>query len=160
MKERHREISKLYIQMYTRLFEYARSALPNDALAEEAVQDTFVIACQKIDDLLYSQNPPGWLVVTLKKVISNTIRKQQTAQRILAAYLARDSLDVAMSYDQLELAILYNDISKTEEFVLLKEIAIDGKSYKQMAEARGISIATCRKRVQRAKEKLKNKIHM
>lgn len=40
-------IEKLYLQMYTRLFAYARSSLPNDALAEEAVQETFVIACQK-----------------------------------------------------------------------------------------------------------------
>ena len=58
------EIDRLYLQMYTRLFEYARSVLPNDALAEEAVQDTFAIACKKPEALLRSPNPPGWLVVT------------------------------------------------------------------------------------------------
>lgn len=153
------EIDRLYLQMYTRLFEYARSVLPNDALAEEAVQDTFAIACKKPEALLRSPNPPGWLVVTLRNVISNTIRKQKTAQRILAEHLVSNGIDMATSRDYLDLEILYGDISQTEEFKLLKEMALDGKSYQQMAESRGITLATCRKRVQRAREKLQKKIH-
>ena len=47
MKARYsKEIDRLYLQMYPMLFEYARSSLSNDALAEEAVQDAFTIACQ------------------------------------------------------------------------------------------------------------------
>ena len=66
---------------------------------------------------------------------------------------------MATSRDYLDLEILYGDISQTEEFKLLKEMALDGKSYQQMAESRGITLATCRKRVQRAREKLQKKIH-
>lgn len=88
-------IDKLYLQMYARLFEYARSSLANDALAEEAVQDTFAIACQRPEALLNSPNPPGWLVITLKNVISNTLRRQQTAQRVLSGYCADHGLDMS-----------------------------------------------------------------
>ena len=53
------EIERLYLQMYAMLFEYARASLSSDALAEEAVQDTFHIACQKPDELFSSPNPEG-----------------------------------------------------------------------------------------------------
>ena len=52
----------------------------------------------------------------------------------------------------------YDDIADTEEFKLLKEMAIDGRSYLEMADSRNISIDACRKRVQRAKETLRKKI--
>lgn len=161
MKEQQRQaIDKLYLSMYSRLFEYARSVLPNDALAEEAVQDTFTIACNKPEALLNSPNPPGWLVITLKHVISNTLRKQKLAQRVLAEHLASSKIDVTASHDHLNLEILYDDIAHTDDFKLLKEMALDGRSYQQMAESRGISQATCRKRVQRAREKLQKKLHI
>jgi len=44
--QQHREIEKLYVEMYELLLAYARSSLKNEALAEEAVQETFRIACR------------------------------------------------------------------------------------------------------------------
>ena len=38
-------IEKLYYEMYDLLLGYAQWALENDALAEEAVQETFQTAC-------------------------------------------------------------------------------------------------------------------
>ena len=45
-------IAQLYREMYRKLVVYAENAL-NDSLAEEAVQDTFRIACSKYDELMY-----------------------------------------------------------------------------------------------------------
>lgn len=154
-----RAIDKLYLQMYPRLFEYARSILENDALAEEAVQDTFAIACQKPDALLNSPKPAGWLMITLKNVISNSIRKQQTAKRILAEYCAMHGVELATTRDHLDVNTMYGDLSQSDDFILLKEMAVDGRSCLQMAESRGITLATCRKRIQRARERLQKKIH-
>ena len=39
------QISKLYREMYGRMFAYASSVLQNWHLADEAVQDTFCIFC-------------------------------------------------------------------------------------------------------------------
>lgn len=161
MKARYSiEIDRLYLQMYPMLFEYARSSLANDALAEEAVQDTFAIACQKPEALCESTNPEGWLVNTLKNVLSNTIRSQNIARRILLDYFATNIHDISASSDRVELEILYDDIADLEEFKLLKEIALDGKSYLEMAQARGITVGTCRKRVERAKKVLKKRIQL
>jgi len=37
-------------------------------------------------------------------------------------------------------------------------MAVNGRSHKEMAESRGISVNACKKRVQRAKEVLRKKI--
>lgn len=159
MKARYsKEIDRLYLQMYPMLFEYARSSLSNDALAEEAVQDTFTIACQKPEALCESFNPEGWLVNTLKNVLSNTIRSQNTAKRILLDYFATNHNEISFSNDHIDLDVLYNNIADLEEFKLLKEMALDGRSYQEMATRRNISIATCRKRVERARKVLRKKI--
>ena len=70
-------IEQLYLEMHDMLICYARSALEEDGLAEEAVHETFYIACQKPEQLCGSPNPKGWLVQTLKFTIKNmTIDKQ------------------------------------------------------------------------------------
>ena len=159
MKAQHeKEIDRLYLQMYPMLFEYARSTLSNDALAAEAVQDTFLIACQKPEAICESQNPQGWLVNTLKNVLSNTVRKQNSAKRILLNYFESTKNEISYSEDNIDLHLLYGKVADSEEFQLLKEMAIDGRSYEEMADSRGISIATCRKRVERAKKMLRKKI--
>ncbi len=159
MEQRYRqEIDRLYLEMYPLLFSYARSSLANDALAEEAVQDTFLIACQKPEELLESPNPLGWLMMVLKYVISNTLRRQAAARRILADYVSVNAEGLLYAHDRLNLDVLYGKVAKTEEFQMLKEMALDGKSYLEMAEARHIHVDTCRKRVQRAREFLQKKL--
>lgn len=159
MNARHsQEIEQLYLEMYPKLFAYACSVLDNDALAEEAVQDTFNIACQKAEELCESRNPNGWLVNTLKFVISNEVRSRGIAKRILMNYFASNVDDITISNDKISLEVIYSDIADTEEFKLLKEMALDGKSHLEMAQARGITVAACRKRVQRAKEFLQKMI--
>ena len=155
-----KEIDRLYLQMYAMLFEYARSSLSSDALAEEAVQDTFIIACQKPEALCNSSNPKGWLVNTLKNVLSNTKRSQNIAKRILLDYFSCNIDDISVSDDRIGVEIMYDDIADSEEFKLLKEMALDGLSYMEMAQNRGITVGACRKRVERAKKVLQKKIHL
>lgn len=161
MNERYRkEIDDLYLQMYDLLFEYARSSLSNDSLAEEAVQDTFYIACKKPEAVCESPNPKGWLVNTLKYVISNTIRSHSTANRILKDYFESNLSEISASNDLHGIEVLYGDIAESDELKLLKEMVLDGMSHLEMAQERGISVAACRKRIQRAKEFLRKKFNL
>lgn len=159
MNERYgKEIADLYRQMYCLLFEYARSSLANDALAEEAVQDTFRIACQKPEALCNSANPKGWLLSTLKNVISNTQRSRAASSRVLKDYFSSQLTQITASDDLEGIEILYEDIANSDEFALLKEMALDGLSHLEMAQKRGIRVEACRQRMQRAKEILQKKI--
>ena len=151
------KIEQLYLEMYDMLITYARCSFEEESLAEEAVQETFQIACQKPDKLCESVNPKGWLVNTLKFTIRNMKRGRECARQILSSYLITQNECIAFSEDKLSLQLLYEDISYTEEFKLIKEMAIDGRSHLEMAKARGISVSACKKRVQRAKEILQKK---
>ena len=145
--------------MYDMLTAYARSSLSEEALAEEAVQETFRIACQKPEDLCDSPNPKGWLVNTLKFTIQNTKRSQESARQLLSEYLAEQSRQILYTDDKVSLDVLYENVADLEAFKLLKEMAIDGKSHLEMAQSRGISVAACKKRVQRAKDLLQKKLY-
>lgn len=151
-------IEQLYFEMYDMLLSYARCSFEEKSLAEEAVQETFQIACQKPDQLCGSINPKGWLVNTLKFTIRNMKRSRENARQILSTYLIAQNEPVAYSEDNLPLRLMYEDVADTEEFKLIKEMAIDGKSHLEMAKARGISVNACKKRVQRAKETLRRRI--
>ena len=161
MKARYKlEIERLYLQLYPLLFEYARSSLSSDSLAEEAVQDTFRIACQKPEAMLNSPNPEGWIMNTLKNVLKNTIRNQNISRRILLDYFASNINDITVTNDRVGLEILYEDVADLEEFKMVKAMALEGKSYLEMSQELGISMEACRKRMQRARETLRKKIKL
>ena len=155
--DQRKRIEEFYLEMYDRLFIYARSALDNESLAEEAIQETFRIVCMKPEDLLSSPNPKGWIVNTLKYTIQNMKRSRDKANVLLTQYLAANS-SVAFSEDRISLEVTYENVARSEEFSLIKEMAVDGRSHMEMAQSRGISVAACKKRVQRAKEFLRRKI--
>ena len=157
--EQNRKIEKLYCEMFEKMMIYACSSLDSEALAEEAVQETFRIACQKPEQLCESVNPQGWLVQTLKYTIRNIKSNRATAERIVEKYLTAQTKDFSFSEDHLDLHILYENVADTEEFRLLAEMVIEGKSHLEIANSRGISVSACKKRMQRAKETLREKIN-
>ena len=158
MEDNHHDlIEELYLEMYDMLLSYSYSIFKEMSLAEESVQETFRIACQKPEDVFKSQNPKGWLVNTLKFTIRNIKRNQESGQQILTRYLALQTESVAFSMDKMSLEVMYENVADLEEFKLVKEMAIDGKSHLEMAQERGISVAACKKRMQRAKEILRKK---
>lgn len=150
--EYSRRIENLYLDMYERLFTYSRCTFQSDSLAEEAVQETFRIACMKPEALCNSVNPEGWLVVTLKNVIANMQRSRAAASRILTDYVSAQAEELAISEDRVDFAILYEDVAELEEYKLLKEMVLEGKSHLEMAKAHGITVSACKKRVQRQKK--------
>lgn len=151
-------IEELYLEMFDKLKAYARSFVKSEALAEEAVQETFRIACQKPESVCNSPNPHGWIFLTLKNTIRNIQSNRANAKRLLEMYLWMYADDVKFFDDSLSVEVTYENVADTEEFQILKEMAVDGKSHEEMAKARGISVSACKKRVQRAKEKLQQKL--
>ena len=156
--EQRRFIEKMYLSMFELLMAYACSSLESESIAEEAVQETFRIACLKPEAVINSPNPKGWLIKTLKNVIRNTKRKQAGALKLLSEYLATQNNRAGISEDTISLEVIYGNVAELEEFKLIKEMAVDGLSQLEMAQARGISLDACKKRVQRAKKYLRNKI--
>lgn len=152
-------IEELYQKMYDALYIYAKSVLHEETLAEEAVQDTFCIACARRNQIFSSSNPKGWLINTLKNVMKNMVRKQvrlnQTILQLLAA--SKEINDISTPIDW-NVEILYEDIAESADFKLLKMVELDNYSMREAAEELGISISACKKRAQRARDNLRKKL--
>ena len=159
MKEKYKKlIVELYVEQYRHLLGYAKSSLKNEALAEEAVQEAFSIACAKAEQLYACPNPRGWMVNTLKFVVANMKRRQEVASKIVSDYMG-DQIDVLPApSEQLDPDLLYGNVADSEEFRLMKAIALEGRSLIELAEDMGISVDACKKRVQRARKLLQRKI--
>lgn len=152
------QISKLYMEMYGRMFAYALSILQDSGLAEEAVQDSFCILCAKADEALAKENPNGWLMRTLQNVIRNMKRQRAAMNRLIMTSLRMENLKEALVYDEEDVDLLYGDVAGRSDFKLLKRIVLDNYSMLEAADEFGITVEACKKRVQRIKKLLKNKL--
>lgn len=150
-------MEQLYRENFNRLYMYAKTQLRVDGLAQEAVQETFRIACEKADDVFASPNPQGWLMRTLQNVIRNMKRSQIRAGYLVAMITDKAADGDYITYDEPDIDVLYGDIAERDDYQLLKRIAVDRSSMVELAEERGISIEACKKRVQRAKKTLRKK---
>lgn len=159
MKERYiLLILDLYQKQYDPLLGYAKSSLKNCSLAEEAVQEAFCIAMSKPEAIGESPNPQGWLVLTLRNIISNMKRRQKVARGVVSSYMG-DQIDMLPGpCMQTSPELLYADLADTQEFRLMCAIALDGKSMIELADEMGISVSACKKRVQRARKFLQKKM--
>lgn len=150
------EIEKLYKEMYPALHVYAVRILGDAALAEEAVQDAFCIACAKREKFLSSPNPQGWIMLTLKHVMQNMLRTQAKLLRLLSLEEGEDL--PAGSGELMSVDLLFGDVAGSEDFRLLKRVALDQCTMPELARELGVSVEACKKRVQRARKRLQKKL--
>lgn len=153
-KEQEIAIEQLYEEMLHPLLAYAQSTLNDRALAEEAVQDTFRIACAKVNDLLSSENPKGWLTKTLKNVINNINRTRARLNSLIIASFAFEERAMEAQLDEENLDVLYADLVDNEDYILLKRFVLTRCTILEMSEELGISLEACKKRIQRARQRL------
>ena len=152
-------IGELYHGLYQLLVRYANSSLKNMALAEEAVQEAFAIACKKPDDVCGSPNPKGWMVNTTAYVIKNIEDRQRTARRVIADLPEYRPELMAAPEQPLDLRLQYGDLAETQEFKIVYAMAFEGKSVIELAEEMGISVDACKKRAERARKFLQKNIN-
>lgn len=151
-------LDKLYREHFRKLFIYARSALKDSNLAEEAVQDTFRIACDKLDQVTGSKNPAGWLMNTLKNVIRNMEKSRSSLYSCLRDTVEYNENFAASTSDEINIDLLYEGLISKEDFELLKCIVLEKYSYLEAAKRFGITLETCKKRIQRIKKDLRRKL--
>ena len=148
------QLERLYCEMYDWLFGYANATVTEPSRAEEAVQETFRIACDKRSALLQSENPKGWLVNTLKGVLRNFVRKDTRDSQVFVPYPEQYDCEQTQ---ELPPELLYQDLAGTKEYELLMKLSEAG-SVRELAEVLGISENTCKKRIQRSRMYLRKRI--
>jgi len=160
-------ISKLYSEQADKLYKFAVGFLEPSS-AEEAVQNPFRDACLKIDDIMASENPVGWLTKALKFSISKIKREKRQFVRFMLLVPPHSDSDnnIEIGIEEVidpnppdeDVDSLYPELAVLEEFQLIKEYAVEDKSIKEMADKRGISISACKQKLYRCRLKLRKKL--
>lgn len=156
--EQNQLITERYLEKRRFLLEYAESSLHNYALSEEAVQQTFEIACRKIDDFYNCPNPDAWLTKTLSFVVRNIESRQRTERRVIAMTDEYRPDLVAAPEAPLPLRITYGSLVDTPQFRLLYDSEVLGHTLAEIAKDLGISESACKKRAERARTFLQKKL--
>ena len=86
-------------------------------------------------------------MLTLKHAMQNMLRTQQKLQRILSLS-AGEELPIEEP-ELLSVDLLFGDLSGSEDFRLLKRIALDRCTMLELSEELGISVEACRRVGQR-----------
>ena len=153
-------LEKLYREHLRELEIHAYVYLGDWDLAHIATQDAFHTACIRIEVLMASPNPVGWMKNTVKNTCRNMIR---TRKRHLKLFLSLEELCPAEEPAYIDLTLQSDEIQEIteeltpQEYDLLKGIYIDGASFLEMADELGISMWACRKRVERINKKNRQK---
>ena len=147
--EKLKFLEQVYFEEVPNMLKYAEIALNNYPLAEDAVQTTFKIALEKIDDFVNSPKPVGWIKNVLKNVIMHKRREQQKwQQNLLEAELHQIPV-----YDEISIDTTFSGIDQ-EALSLLTKIYIEGIPYQQLAIQMNISLSALKMRIRRAKDKI------
>ena len=144
-------IEALFRENFEPLYRCANRMLRSPPLAEEAVQEAFMIAVIKYEEMLASGNPAGWLYRTVQNVALNQRRARQRGSELLQRLLSEQAETSGEES-------VFVDLQEDEDFRLVRRVTLDGYSMRETAAELGISLEACKKRVQRAKARLREQL--
>ena len=149
--EARERFEALYRENFRAMYLAARRALPNGELAEDAVQSAFLAAWRRLDVLLGSPSPRGWLFKALRNTVGDTLRALERLRALTAGGAEAD----AAVYDERGVLLEYESAQNRAELELLVRVFCERESCADVAASLGISIAAVKKRIQRAMERLR-----
>lgn len=139
----------LFLTYSKLLFRIALGWLHNKESAEDAVQDTFLIASQHMEVISIHSNPGGWLVQTLKFILKDRIRSESRSPEFVSMY----DYELSVQDDTSLLMFLGNFSEKEQELLFLKYEM--GYSIKQISSFLNEKEGTVKSRLFRLKNKIK-----
>lgn len=160
--DRERRFEGLYRSTYSQVYAYCRRRTSTDQDAEDATEETFVVAWRRLDDCLEAEAPLAWLYAAARRVTSNQRRGGARFDRVVRQIGALPvemspspeerldhDVDVAQAFDALE------RLSPTDR-ELIRLATFEELSYAEIGHVLGLSVGNVRSRLFRARERLRN----
>jgi RNA polymerase sigma-70 factor (ECF subfamily) len=140
------------------LYRYAYRLSGKTADAEDLVQQTFMTACRKLDQVRDPEHVSAWLYAVLRSCFLKSCRKQQPVpagplEMNLDHLPAQAASAVELDGDQLQLAL---DQLPLEYKMVVMLFYFEHCSYKEIAERLEVPIGTVMSRLARAKLRLRS----
>ena len=143
----------LYRNNAVKLFYIANYALNNRSVAEELVQDTFLILLMKRSEVEHYKHPEAFLVDVLRKRIGNEL--QRAARRQIEPLDEKTEVLIAVEDYKERVEDILPDWLTEQERQLLIWRAEDGLSFQEIAQRLGCSEHACHAKMYRLRGKFK-----
>lgn len=124
---------------------------------EEVLLETWEILLDKIDEVETYENPQGWIVGVAKNVMKRHIEEKSSREKRETDIL--EAVNIQAKEVAEEDSRIYEEFSKIlepEQIEMLKFRYYYRAEYGEIAKYYNIKEATCRKRMERIKKKIKN----
>jgi RNA polymerase sigma-70 factor (ECF subfamily) len=149
-------IETLVGKFHAPLYRYAFRLTKKQSDAEDLVQQTFLVAIEKLDQLRDSTKISSWLFAVTRNLFLKSCRKSRPTP-VAVLELDVDQIPAAEERDEIDsesIQLALNQLSD-EYRVILALFYFEDASYKDIAEALDIPIGTVMSRLSRAKGQLR-----
>jgi len=146
---------EIYHDMFPKLKRIALLKFRDEFTAEDLAQDTLLVAYLNRKKVLMLPNLKKWIYGVLQNKIKHELRSKARftiLKNKLERYVQEDQQNGEDGYEELLEGLSSN------EYNLLHMIYVEGFNNIEAAVKLNISYAACRKQVQRAKEKIRQRI--
>ena len=152
-------VSALFFKEWNKLVRYAKiqlsrygpSTLDAEGRAEEIVQELFCTVCDKTDDLKAMNHPEGWLYNALYFKVKEILREDRRWTQGLLLLPCEEEEVPFQGTDELA------DLISTEDYRLLRQIYLEGYTYKELCAELGVSKSALGMRINRIKKEFRKK---
>jgi len=145
----------LCLDHYPALRRYVYNLGFRGEAVDDWLQETFLVAIRRVDDLRKSDNPRAFLIRVLRNVIGHQLRSMKYAEQIAEKLRAEALAGREACRDEPDPEILYRGLVSDGELRLLIRFYLEGWSQKDLARELGIDPGACNTRIQRAKAHLR-----
>ena len=149
----HPELSfdALYKSQYEKMIKLAYRMLASMESAQDIVQEAFILALLRWDEVSVHPLPEGWLALTVRNLVQNERRRYANHEELPLDSFA-DQPDMRKDYPLSHM--LPKKLSEEDSRILIWRFE-QRMDYRQMADRLGISEPACRSRVSRAVKRCK-----
>ena len=152
-------LESLYRTYFDKLKILAYAQVNDGSVAEELVQETFLVALKDREEFCRHERPFAYL----KKTLKNKVREyRREKNRYCKLFLSMDHELIARigapsSFPPVSASGILETARETladDEWYILWQFSMKGAPHRQIAETMGISVPACHKRLERIRKKL------
>ena len=152
----HTNVEQVWMTFHAPLLQFVRRRVPDEASAEDILQDVFLKVHTHIDTLSDTHKLQSWLYQLTRNAVTDYYRRTRdtvAVSEILPAFAQEEENDAVQRLTPFVKAMVAILPDIYHEALLLTEY--EGLTQKQLAERLGISLSGAKSRVQRARQQLK-----